>query len=168
MVARLCERLQPALDSADYDAYADLGDADGHVPHVWLLEDTVAHLLPGVLHDVFGEVHREFVAEHKESGTTATVVLVCGHELISANVGDSLAFLDTGAQVLQLSGNHRIDDSDAERARLVAAGGDIAQADLDGSGVGPLRVWPGGLAFSRCVPYLWTALLPFTTRRSLC
>jgi hypothetical protein len=63
--------------------------------------------------------------------------------------------------VLQLSGNHRIDDNKAERERLVAAGGDLAQADLDGRGVGPLRIWPGGLAFSRCALFAAGLLLWF-------
>ena len=34
------------------------------------------------------------------SGTTATVAIVLGWELLVANVGDSCAYLDTGAEVL--------------------------------------------------------------------
>jgi serine/threonine protein phosphatase PrpC len=82
------------------------------------------------------------------------VTIIVGDECITATVGDSLAFLDTGETVLQISGNHRVDDNASERERVVAAGGSIDQADLDGEGVGPLRVWPGGLAFTRCVPVL--------------
>lgn len=41
------------------------------------------------------------------SGTTATVAVVCGHELIVANVGDSLAFVDTGSQVIAVTVTHR-------------------------------------------------------------
>lgn len=84
------------------------------------------------------------------SGTTATVALIIGDEILVATVGDSLAYLDTGDAVLQVSGNHRVDDNAAERQRVIAQGGSIDQADLDGEGVGPLRVWPGGLAFTRC------------------
>ena len=35
-------------------------------------------------------------------GTTATVAVVCGWQLLVANVGDSLAMLDTGPEVLQV------------------------------------------------------------------
>jgi serine/threonine protein phosphatase PrpC len=34
------------------------------------------------------------------SGTTATIAAVVGWELLVANVGDSCAYLDTGAEVL--------------------------------------------------------------------
>ena len=34
------------------------------------------------------------------SGTTATAAVVLGWELLVANVGDSCAYLDTGAEVL--------------------------------------------------------------------
>ena len=34
------------------------------------------------------------------SGTTATAAVVVGWELLVANVGDSCAYLDTGAEVL--------------------------------------------------------------------
>lgn len=60
---------------------------------------------------------------HKVSGTTATLAVVVGWELIVANVGDSAAYLDTGREVLAVSGNHRIDDNPAEKARILAAGG---------------------------------------------
>jgi len=30
-----------------------------------------------------------------------------------------------------------------------AAGAEVAQSEIDGKPVGPLRVWPGGLAMSR-------------------
>lgn len=35
------------------------------------------------------------------SGTTATVAVLMGWELLVANVGDSLAFLDSGSEVVQ-------------------------------------------------------------------
>lgn len=84
------------------------------------------------------------------SGTTATVALAVGSELIVANVGDSLAFVDTGAATVPVSGNHRIDENRSERQRLLDAGGEVAQASVEGEALGPLRIWPGGLAFSRC------------------
>jgi hypothetical protein len=81
------------------------------------------------------------------------VLVVCGQEVVAANVGDSLAYIDTGHSVLLLTASHRIDDNKAEQERLKESGGEIGQADLDGKGVGPLRIWPGGLAFSRCAEF---------------
>lgn len=48
-----------------------------------------------------------------------------------------------------MSGNHRLDSNKAERARAEAAGAEVAASVLEGKPVGPLRVWPGGLAMSR-------------------
>ena len=38
----------------------------------------------------------------QESGTTATVAALVGWTVVVANVGDSLAFLDTGSEVVQV------------------------------------------------------------------
>lgn len=154
--SRLLEKLRgsvtAALSEFSLRDYLDLGDGiEPRLAAQWLLEDAVVRLLPRALCNVFVEVHDDFVLDHEASGTTATVCVFVGTELVVANVGDSLAFLDTGAAVLQVSGNHRIDDNKAERQRIKDAGGAIDQADLDGRGVGPLRVWPGGLAFSRSI-----------------
>jgi serine/threonine protein phosphatase PrpC len=58
----------------------------------------------------------------QESGTTATVVFICGPHVITGNVGDSLAYLDVGACVQQLTSNHRIDDNLAEQKRITDSG----------------------------------------------
>ncbi len=42
-------------------------------------------------------------ASEQVSGTTATVAILIGWELIVASVGDSCAFLDTGSEVVQVS-----------------------------------------------------------------
>jgi Protein phosphatase 2C len=52
---------------------------------------------------------------------------------------------------LQVSGNHRLDDCKAERERVLAAGSAVARSRDNGEEVGPLRVWPGGLAMSRSI-----------------
>ena len=49
----------------------------------------------------------------------------------------------------QVSGNHRLDDNKVERARCLEAGCEVSSSCLEGRPVGPLRVWPGGLAMSR-------------------
>lgn len=79
--------------------------------------------------------------------------------LTLANVGDSRAVLDTGAEVIELSCDHRIGNSPAELARLEAAGGRLARLNEWGSGpsashhegLGPVRLWPGGVMVGRAV-----------------
>ena len=51
------------------------------------------------------------------SGATASVALVCGRVVTVAGVGDSYVVLDTGSQILRLSPDHRVDNSEAERQR---------------------------------------------------
>ncbi len=43
----------------------------------------------------------------ERGGTTATLALACGWELLVANVGDSCAYLDTGSEVLQVRDSAR-------------------------------------------------------------
>jgi hypothetical protein len=81
------------------------------------------------------------------------VVVVHGRCVTTAAVGDSLATIDLGvscgfaAPAARLSPEHRLDTSAFERERIVACGGEVrATAFEDGKPVGPLRVWPGGLA----------------------
>lgn len=52
----------------------------------------------------------------------------------------------------QVSGNHRLDDNEAEQQRILAQGGELAPVHYEDEGyVGALRVWPGGLAMSRTI-----------------
>jgi Protein phosphatase 2C len=44
----------------------------------------------------------------QESGTTATVAALIGWTVVVANVGDSLAFLDTGSEVVQVGSHIRV------------------------------------------------------------
>ena len=52
---------------------------------------------------------------------------------------------------MQVSGNHRLDDSKSEQERIKAAGFEVSTSTLEGKPCGPLRVWPGGLAMSRTI-----------------
>ena len=87
----------------------------------------------------------------QDSGTTATVALLAGWEVIIGNVGDTLAFLDTGSEVLLVSANHRLEENKAEQERIRKMGGEVARSTVDGRGTGPLRGWPGGLAMGRTI-----------------
>ena len=48
-----------------------------------------------------------------------------------------------------MSGNHRLEDNKAEQKRLIELGRELSSSAVEGRPVGPLRVWPGGLAMSR-------------------
>ena len=48
-----------------------------------------------------------------------------------------------------MSGNHRLEDNKAEQKRLTELGRELSSSAVEGRPVGPLRVWPGGLAMSR-------------------
>ena len=50
----------------------------------------------------FAQTQHTFAARGVEAGTTATVVLQAGWLVTCANVGDSLAFIDHGNEVITL------------------------------------------------------------------
>lgn len=54
-------------------------------------------------------------------------------------------------QIVPLTTSHRLDDSLAEQKRVQEAGSEVSQSAIDGKPVGPLRVWPGGLAMARTI-----------------
>ena len=97
------------------------------------------------------------------SGSTLTAVLVtesdAGQSLVTcASVGDSFAYMDTGRSIYELSANHRIDENPGEAARLLASSCVVAKcgvntpiAEAGAAGIGPRRVWPGGLVCSRSI-----------------
>ncbi|GFR48931.1 hypothetical protein Agub_g10936 [Astrephomene gubernaculifera] len=109
--------------------------------------------------ETFVRLDNDWIAVGHMSGTTVTATIVIGYLLTVANLGDSSAVLDTGCSILELTGSHRIQSNPDEQARLRAAGctlaplgfhlqGPARQGEL---GVGPLRLWPGGLCVSRSV-----------------
>lgn len=83
------------------------------------------------------------------------MVLITDNLVTVANTG----VLDTGVSILELTESHRILTHEAERQRLRNAGCQVMQLGfhLQGparpgeQGVGPLRIWPGGLCVSRSV-----------------
>lgn len=96
-------------------------------------------------------------APRQASGTSLTVALVLGPLLTVANIGDCHAVLDTGCFRMQLTHSHRLADSDTELRRVKEAGCHVASLGFDcrspataaEHGIGPLRLWPGGLCLSR-------------------
>jgi serine/threonine protein phosphatase PrpC len=79
---------------------------------------------------------KECRGKFKRSGTTATLAVSVGWELVVANVGDSCAYLDTGAEVVQLTCNHRVAENAEERARILAEGGEAGSGYGGGGGGG--------------------------------
>mmetsp|Transcript_5442 Transcript_5442/g.18411 ORF Transcript_5442/g.18411 Transcript_5442/m.18411 type:complete len:398 (+) Transcript_5442:287-1480(+) len=100
----------------------------------------------------FLKTDRDIISRWRKSGTTATVAVLDKWDLTVGNVGDSRAVMDDGRNVAELTYDFRLEDSETERNRVIAAGGVVARLDDGlGNGVGPLRVWPGGLCLSRAL-----------------
>lgn len=134
-------------------------DGDGALREDEDAGDAFERRIPEALRRAFKVVDETFIAMDVHSGSTATVCAVRGRMVTTAAVGDSLATLDLGPgiPVLRLSVEHRLDSSESERKRIEEAGGEVRPTEYEDGpngervGVGPLRVWPGGLAVSRSI-----------------
>ena len=129
-------------------------DAPGPIPEDADPEDVFEDRVADALARAFADVDAQFLARDIHSGATATMCVVNGRHVHSAAVGDSLATLDCGhgCAPVRLTPEHRLDTSASERRRIEDLGGEVrATAFEDGKPVGPLRVWPGGLAVSRSI-----------------
>lgn len=74
-----------------------------HFGSVWLMCDNICtpHCEFGACS--LGASHAKLLGTMlQESGTTATVAALVGWTVVVGNVGDSLAFLDTGSEVVQV------------------------------------------------------------------
>lgn len=142
----------PSIDLPSVPASRVEEEEEEEAKEEYYLQAELARRLPTALTQAFIQCNAEAQRRFKSGGgTTATVAMAVGWELIVANVGDSLAFLDTGAEVLAISGNHRLEDSKSEVERILSTGGEVATSTVDGKPAGPIRVWPGGLAMSRSI-----------------
>ena len=149
--AHCAERFLPELVAAL--------DAEGALGRGERADDAFERRLPNALRAAFAAVDAAFLSKDVHSGATATICVVRGRCVTTAAVGDSLATLDLGpgTPVLRLSVEHRLDTSESERKRIEEAGGEVRPTEYEDGpngervGVGPLRVWPGGLAVSRSI-----------------
>eukprot|EP01026_Neomeris_dumetosa_P017291 TRINITY_DN1661_c0_g1_i5.p1 TRINITY_DN1661_c0_g1~~TRINITY_DN1661_c0_g1_i5.p1 ORF type:complete len:848 (-),score=189.38 TRINITY_DN1661_c0_g1_i5:382-2925(-) len=124
----------------------------------WKIEDEMVRVLPQILHTAFIKVDKECKEKCEKSGTTATLLVMVGWQLVVASVGDSYCYVDNGKAVKLVSSNHRVEDNQEERQAVLERGGEIAkEADEDNKPVGPLRVWPGGIQMSRSLGDLQSA-----------
>lgn len=100
-----------------------------HAPGVCCCRQACLHGAPlctQALHTAFVGLDAECRQRFARSGTTATVAVAVGWEVVIANVGDSVAYLDTGDQVVKVSGDHRLENNAEEVARVLVAGGEWA------------------------------------------
>lgn len=85
-------------------------------------------------------------------GTTATCLIIDEDFITVANVGDSAAMITTPDGLKEITADHRVARNKAEEKRLLEGGAAVGRAKGFGGGpVGPLRVYPGGLAVSRSI-----------------
>lgn len=71
----------------------------------WRLQATLMMRLPQACATAFRAVDADAQRRWPQrGGSTATLAVACGWELLVANVGDSCAYLDTGSEVLQVGG----------------------------------------------------------------
>jgi serine/threonine protein phosphatase PrpC len=105
------------------------------------------------------ELNSTFALKGIHAGCTATMVLVTDWLVTCINLGDSHAYLDTGSQLIRLTSDHRVAMNKSDRKRVELTGAIVAPvcmsgvgpADAYSKGLGPLRVWPGGLCISRAI-----------------
>eukprot|EP01023_Acetabularia_acetabulum_P046252 TRINITY_DN4749_c1_g1_i3.p1 TRINITY_DN4749_c1_g1~~TRINITY_DN4749_c1_g1_i3.p1 ORF type:complete len:290 (+),score=23.31 TRINITY_DN4749_c1_g1_i3:163-1032(+) len=117
-----------------------------------------AQLIKKSVKQSFLELEKEFSKRFIDavSGTTLTVAVIYGNLLTVGNVGDSKAILLTAdGHYTEMSVDHRIEVNMSEQMRLTNSGACIERiklfGDINGEGVGPLRLWPAGLAVSRSI-----------------
>lgn len=93
-------------------------------------------------------------------GTTVTTVLITHDTIFCSNTGDSRTVLCRENNAVALSHDHK-PSSESERARIIAAGGEVRAVMLDRAEFccfkakkvphGAERLWPGGFSVSRAV-----------------
>lgn len=159
------ERLQKDGEGSESVLPSALDVKDWTDEEKWI--ETASRVAAVALKGCFERLDHTFNEKQQPSGCTGTLALQVGWCLAVASVGDSLALVDVAHEVLQISGDHRLDRSTTERERVLSTGDIIARSALPtddedvsarnssaakgGKGVGPLRVWPGGLAMSRTI-----------------
>ena len=119
--------------------------------------DASGSALSEVLKRTFRRLHEQVCADlHHTAGAAVTVCLIneTRGELTTAHVGDAAAMLvlsptagrraaDQRAMV-PLTDEHRLNDSEDERARVKEQGGQLGRATSQNQAAGPIRAYPGG------------------------
>lgn len=129
-----------------------LNNVLGAIPLDLTREDWVA-ALPRALVAGFVKTDKDFLEKGKPSGTTVTFVIIEGWYVTVASVGDSRCIVESAeGDIYSLSADHRLESNVEERERVTASGGEVGRLNTGGgTGIGPLRCWPGGLCLSRSI-----------------
>jgi serine/threonine protein phosphatase PrpC len=126
--------------------------------------DASGSALSEALKRTFRRLHEQVCADlHHTAGAAVTVCLIneTRGELTTAHVGDAAAMLvlsptagrraaDQRAMI-PLTDEHRLDDSEDERARVKEQGGQLGRASSHNQAAGPIRAYPGGVACARAI-----------------
>mmetsp|Transcript_29739 Transcript_29739/g.70894 ORF Transcript_29739/g.70894 Transcript_29739/m.70894 type:complete len:380 (+) Transcript_29739:200-1339(+) len=107
----------------------------------------------------FYELDQRSLKAGYTSGCTASAIVVTGWLVTVANVGDSDVLIQTPREHRVVTQNHRLGADAKELQRLETEGAQVARlssllrgpAALGDTGVGSVRIWPGGLALSRAI-----------------
>ncbi|GAA0148905.1 protein phosphatase [Lithospermum erythrorhizon] len=163
-----CQRVH-GDPSTSFSVFAVLDGHNGNSAAIYTKENLLNNVLSVVPQDIgreewlnalpralvagFVKTDNEFQKEGETSGTTVTFVIIDGWTVTVASVGDSRCILETqGGEVSLLTVDHRLEENVKERERVTASGGEVGRLNVyGGSGVGPLRCWPGGLCLSRSI-----------------
>lgn len=163
-----CER-NSGHQSSSFSVFAIFDGHNGNAAAVYSRDNLLNHVLsaiprglgreewlqalPRALVAGFVKTDKEFQRKGQTSGTTATFVVVDRWTVTVASVGDSRCILDTqGGAVSVLTVDHRLEENEEERERVMASGGEVGRLSiLGGAEIGPLRCWPGGLCLSRSI-----------------
>eukprot|EP00055_Hartaetosiga_balthica_P013708 m.71460 g.71460 ORF g.71460 m.71460 type:complete len:344 (+) comp8348_c0_seq4:289-1320(+) len=112
--------------------------AEGELNGKLVLTKTIERLTDGL----FEMMSERMSVEQMTSGTTASIAITCGPEIVCAQVGDSRIIIGTDGHSKQLTADHRPSNVD-EMERVILAGGKITY-------IGTPRVG-GKLAMTRAI-----------------
>jgi len=126
--------------------------------------DASGSALSEVLKRTFRRLHEQVCADLRHTAGAAVTVCLINEtrgELTTAHVGDAAAMLvlsptagrraaDQRAMV-PLTDEHRLNDSEDERARVKEQGGQLGRATSQNQAAGPIRAYPGGVACARAI-----------------
>lgn len=163
-----CQRI-PGSPSSSFSVFGVFDGHNGNACAIYSKDNLLSHVLsaipsgldrdewlqalPRALVAGFVKTDKEFQSRGQTSGTTATFVVIDGWTVTVASVGDSRCILDSQVGgVAALTVDHRLEDNQEERERVMASGGEVGRLSFfGGCEVGPLRCWPGGLCLSRSI-----------------
>ena len=103
------------------------------------------------------EAARGIAAASAQAGCTATLCAINRHrrEVTTCNVGALSAVLVSRGRISTLTADHQLGHNASERQRLLHLGLRLAHAeDCHARPIGPLRVWPSGLATARAIGFV--------------